>query len=152
MNEIAKKALYGPPKVGGDTLSFCTRCKMELAHVIVSMVDGHPAKVICKTCKSEHKARKPPKTASPRAKSSLARPTSASQTVRAVEYWEKKLREAKRVPRPYAVSETFTAGDVIEHVRFGSGVVEEIRGNGKMVVFFKDGEKTLVFGVNANPA
>jgi len=144
--EIVKKALYGTPKVGGDTLSYCTKCKMELAHVIVSMVDSHPAKVICKTCKSEHKNRKPPGAAKKSGPPRAGRASAATQVVRAVEYWEKKLREAKRVPRPYAVTESYVAGDVVEHTKFGAGHVESVNTNGKMVVFFREGEKILVHG------
>lgn len=149
-SEIAKKALYGIPRVGGDILSYCTRCKMELAHVVVSMVDTQPAKVICKTCKSEHKHRKIPGTpAKGRATARTARPATATQVVRAAEYWEKKMREAKRVGRPYAVTDTFQVGDVVEHTKFGAGIVEEVRGNGKVVIFFRDGEKMLVHGMTA---
>lgn len=145
--DYAKKALYGTPKVGGDCLSYCTRCKIELAHVIVSMVDGQPAKVICKTCKSEHKARKQPGAARKSVGARLAKPATATQVVRAAEYWEKKMREAKKVGRPYAVSESFQVGDVIEHVKFGPGIVETVVSTGKVTVFFRDGEKTLVHGM-----
>lgn len=146
--EIAKKALYGTPKVGGDCLSYCTRCKMELAHVIVSMVDSQPAKVICKTCKSEHKNRKQPGAGGKKSVSArLSKPATATQVVRAAEYWEKKMREAKKVGRPYAVTDTFQAGDVVEHSKFGAGIVEMVLSPGKVTVFFRDGEKTLVHGM-----
>jgi hypothetical protein len=147
VTEIVKKALYGTPKVGGDILSFCSRCKMELAHVIVSMVDGNPAKVICKTCKSEHKHRKNAGVKTPRASKGVARPATKTQVIRAAEYWEKKVREAKRVPRPYNVQETYAAGDVVEHSKFGPGYVDEVKGNGKIQVFFRDGEKLLIHGM-----
>lgn len=146
--DYAKKALYGAPKVGGDALSYCTRCKIELAHVIVSMVDGQPAKVICKTCKSEHKFRKAPGTASTKTKSPrLSKPSTSTQVVRAAEYWEKKMREAKKVGRPYAVSDTFQVGDVVEHTKFGPGIVETVVSPSKVTVFFRDGEKILVHGM-----
>lgn len=146
--DFAKKALYGAPKVGGDTLSYCTRCKMELAHVIVSMVDGQPAKVICKTCKSEHKARKQPGVAAKKSVSArLGKPATPTQVVRAAEYWEKKMREAKKVGRPYVVTETFVVGDVVEHVKFGAGIVEAVVSPTKVNIFFRDGEKILVHGM-----
>src|SRR3989338_816803 len=50
-------ASYDRPRVGGDILCLCTRCKMELAHVVMAMGDGRPKRVVCKTCKSEHSFR-----------------------------------------------------------------------------------------------
>jgi hypothetical protein len=146
--DFAKKALYGTPKVGGDALSYCTKCKMELAHVIVSMLDSQPAKVICKTCKSEHKFRKAPGARASKSSSTrLSKPSTATQVVRAAEYWEQKMREAKKVGRPYAISDTFQVGDVVEHSKFGPGIVETVVSPGKVTVFFRDGEKTLVHGM-----
>ena len=40
--------------VGKDTVCYCTRCKMDLGHMIMSMVGSVPARVMCRTCKSEH--------------------------------------------------------------------------------------------------
>jgi len=144
------KQLYDTPKVGGDALAWCTKCKMDLAHVIVSMVGPRPAKVICKTCKSQHNfrmaqgdadmpgmPRKPTKrTAVPKA------------VVRAADYWETKMATKSAAPMlPYTPKETFQLGDVIKHASFGVGIVEEVRNGGKMVVLFREGDKLLVFGL-----
>lgn len=41
-------------KVGQDILSYCSRCKMNLTHTIVTLdKQGKPARVLCNTCKSE---------------------------------------------------------------------------------------------------
>ena len=86
--EYMTKDLWDPPKVGGDTLCYCSRCKMELAHVIVSMLDGHPAKVMCKTCHSPHKykslssLRPPPRTA--------RQPRLVKSTITVAKFWEDK--------------------------------------------------------------
>ena len=41
-------------KVGHDILSYCTRCKMNLTHTIVTIdKKNKPARVLCNTCKSE---------------------------------------------------------------------------------------------------
>jgi hypothetical protein len=143
--------LYDPPKTGGDTLAWCTKCKMDLAHVIVSMIGPRPAKVICKTCKSQHNFRSArgdldlpgmPRKPKPRA---AAVPKT---TVRAADYWEKKMAEKTAAPlMPYAPKEVFQLGDVIKHAQFGVGIVEEVRKGGKMVVLFREGDKLLVFGL-----
>lgn len=140
--------LYGVPKVGGDTLSWCGKCRLELAHVIVAMVDGKPARVQCKTCKSPHGYKRmgssePATKRTPRATSAEPKKT----TVRAAVYWEEKVAKlSAKVPRRYAVNEKFDATDLLEHPTFGLGVVESVRGDGKIVVLFRDGEKTLIHG------
>lgn len=140
------ESLYGVPKVGGDTLSWCGKCRLELAHVIVAMVDKKPARVQCKTCKAQHGYKRvggaePAAKRTPRAASAEPKKT----TVRAAVYWEEKVAKlSAKVPRRYAVNERFDATDLVEHPTFGLGVVESVRGDGKIVVLFRDGEKTLI--------
>ena len=41
-------------RIGHDILSFCTRCKMNLTHTIVTIdKQNKPNRVLCNTCKSE---------------------------------------------------------------------------------------------------
>src|SRR5437868_14021879 len=42
------------PRLGDDIDDFCVRCKRVMNHTIVSVVDGAPAKVRCRTCHSDH--------------------------------------------------------------------------------------------------
>lgn len=137
--------LYDPPKVGGDILAYCSRCKIELAHVVVSMIDSRPAKVMCKTCRGQHNYKRITQT-------SGARPVRSGQTsrvprsiVRASEYWEQRLASTKGAKvRVYKPANTFVVGDCIQHAKFGVGIVEEIKRNAKIVVLFRDGEKVLI--------
>jgi hypothetical protein len=46
--------------------------------------------------------------------------------------------------RPYSASQKFAMGDTIEHVKFGSGSVIRVGGDGKIDVRFPDGTRTLV--------
>jgi hypothetical protein len=141
--------LYGAPKVGGDTLAWCGKCRLELTHVIVAMVSGKPARVQCKTCKAEHSYKRLGGTAEATQRRS-ARPASAEPkrtTIRASVYWEEKVAKlSAKVPRRYAVNERFEASDLVEHPTFGLGIVESVRKDGKIVVLFRDGEKTLIHG------
>lgn len=143
--------LYDTPRVGGDALSWCTKCKMDLAHVIVSMIHGRPAKVICKTCKSQHNYRGAQCDANLPGMPRKAKPRASAVekvTVRAADYWEKKVAEKAAAPLiPYTPKDEFGLGDVIKHTQFGVGIVEEVRKGGKMVVLFRDGDKLLVFGM-----
>jgi hypothetical protein len=39
----------------GDVIDdFCVRCKRIMNHSLVSLVDGQPAKVRCRTCHNDH--------------------------------------------------------------------------------------------------
>ncbi|HLK62544.1 MAG TPA: hypothetical protein VKU19_03835 [Bryobacteraceae bacterium] len=42
------------PRLGDDIDDFCIRCKRITNHAIVSVVNGEPAKVRCRTCHSDH--------------------------------------------------------------------------------------------------
>ncbi|NBT58012.1 hypothetical protein EBT16_04430 [bacterium] len=138
--------LYGPKKVGGDILAHCGKCKRELAHVIMAMVGTKPARVICKTCKSEHNYRSGERTVS-----KVPREPRATRTfVKNSEYWEQKMATKKQAPmRAYKTQELFKLGDVISHSKFGLGIVEEVKTNGKIVVLFRDEERVLVHGLGS---
>lgn len=41
-------------RLGDDIDDFCVRCKRVMNHNVVSVVDGKPAKVRCRTCHSDH--------------------------------------------------------------------------------------------------
>jgi len=53
------------PRLGDDIDDFCVRCKRVMNHSIVSVINGEPAKVRCRTCHSDHDFRReqppPPK-------------------------------------------------------------------------------------------
>jgi len=143
-NEITK--LYGSPRVGGDALSYCTRCKIELAHIIVSMVDQMPAKVICKTCKGQHSYKRQTTLGGKTRKPRGSRVTKVKISVS--ELWEQKLAEKnKEDSHPYAISHVFNPGSVIQHGKFGLGIVEKIQSSNKILVLFRGGEKILVHGL-----
>lgn len=137
--------LYGTPKVGADILSYCTRCRMELAHVVVSMLDGNASKVHCKTCQSVHKHRGAPGTTTAR-KKGTRKAAKPRKSIRAADLWEQRMASAKSDTVPYQVNGQFTQGDLINHVHFGIGIVEEVRDNSKILVLFRQGEKILIHG------
>jgi len=122
---------------------------MELAHVVFSMLNGRPAKVICKTCKSQHNFKRTPG-ASPSFSSSqkTARKPVERTFVRVADMWEKKMAENKEADvKAYTVQASFVKGDVISHPKFGMGIVEEVKLNGKITVLFREDEKVLVHGI-----
>ncbi|MCB9253647.1 MAG: hypothetical protein H6617_03100 [Bdellovibrionaceae bacterium] len=141
----ASTALYGTPRVGGDILAHCTRCKMELAHVIVSMVGGSPAKVQCKTCKSERKFRG----SSGARRVVPGRSAPSRPRARGSALWDEKLAASSgKETQAYTPRTTFQSGDVLKHVKFGIGIVEEVRANGKIIVLFREGERMLIHAMS----
>lgn len=139
--------LYDAPKVGGDVLAWCGKCKMELAHTVIALMDRQPARVICKTCKSQHNFKR--QGASTVKRTTGARAAAAPKTtVRASDYWEQKMAERKSESFvPYNAKKTFQKGNLIQHAQFGVGVVEEVRIGNKILVIFRVGEKVLVHGM-----
>ena len=47
------------PKTGGEIDAYCTKCRLDLTHRIIAMVEGAVKKVECKTCGSHHLYRRP---------------------------------------------------------------------------------------------
>ena len=142
---MAELPLYNPPKVGGDILAYCSKCQGEFSHVVVSMVDKRPAKVQCKMCKGNHNFK--------RIGDTRAKPVSRNSTsdaprkkvVLAQDYWQEQMDLQKGKPlKPYSPKQTFQKGEVINHVSFGVGIVEEVKVDKKIVVIFRAGEKILV--------
>jgi len=41
-------------RLGDDIDDFCVRCKRVMNHNVVSVMNGKPAKVRCRTCHSDH--------------------------------------------------------------------------------------------------
>src|SRR5215813_14385386 len=42
------------PRLGDDIDDYCVRCKRVMNHAVVSVMNGEPAKVRCRTCHSDH--------------------------------------------------------------------------------------------------
>jgi len=129
-------------RAGGEADAYCTRCELTLAHTIIAMVGGRPAKVECNTCHGVHRYRSPEGAvrgapAGPRA--SRARPATLS--------FEEVLRSKNPASaQPYSPKSTFRADQLIEHPAFGLGWVSAVRDPGKIEVTFRSDVKVLVHG------
>lgn len=137
--------------VGKDVLSYCSKCKLTLSHIIVSMKDARTiSKVKCNTCTSMH-AYKDPSTAITKGKSvskKLATKTAlAAKTQPISEIWMEALNKSNRKSQPYSPKGKFTVGDIIDHTKFGPGIVQSIVDNTKIEVVFRHEIKTLVHGI-----
>ncbi len=138
-------------KVGGDIISFCSRCQLSLAHILVSLgPDSLPAKVICKTCKAEHRHKvakkasvKKAKTARKSKGTTSARKLKKEESVQMnLERWTRLVSE--KTPIKYSVRTLFKQSDVVDHSSFGIGLVESLMEDDKINVLFRTESKVLV--------
>jgi hypothetical protein len=157
---MSKKKLI---RVGDEIDSYCTTCKLVLAHQVVALVEGVVEKVICKTCGKQHKYRpNPPKSrtrqitspgttvdSAPKKKIPKTKKpgTRTRKSKEPVNKWEELFAKKDiSTAKMYSMSGVFEQDDVIAHKTFGYGLVTEIRAEGKMRVLFQKGMKLLVFG------
>ena len=119
---------------GDDTETYCGRCKAERIHQVVALnADGIPANVICRTCGNQHRFHEKKEPSAPRSVSATGRRVRASAEP-----------EAPAEPaRPYSPKEVYSAGEWVEHTKFGRGKVTQAR-DGKIEVRFKEGNRLLL--------
>ena len=138
--------------VGKEVLSHCSKCKLILAHIIVTMKDTKSAdKVQCKTCKATHTFKDP---GAKKAKTSVnkviktakakSRTGSRKSTETVGELWNKAIGKNTAGSKSYTIKGSFITGDIIDHPTFGQGVVEKLIDNNKIEVLFQDDYRTLM--------
>ncbi len=128
--------------VGGDIDSYCTKCRLNLGHIITVMVGGNVIKVKCNTCGSEHRYRGMDTIGKLRAKTAGTAKNRPSVAVKSQAVWETCMAAAKGPETPYDMAKTYSAGEVIVHTLFGKGIVRKIHVR-KCEVLFKDKERLL---------
>jgi hypothetical protein len=123
--------------VGQDLDAWCIKCKLELAHVLVSLNRANrPHRVECKTCRDVHAYR----VTAPSARSK------STSTPRTTDYDRGMRNKDVSTATEYAVSGTYAVDQLISHKTLGIGLVTGHRGNHKIEVLFPDGPKLLMCG------
>lgn len=130
--------------VGKDVLSYCNKCKLNLGHIIVAMKDvKHIAKVKCNTC-GTLQAYKDPSVSSKQNKTRTKKTSiAASKVISVSDLWMDKMSSTRNKSTPYAMDGKFSQGDIIDHSKFGPGIVEKVVDD-KIEVIFRHEIKTLV--------
>ena len=137
-------------KTGSTVDSWCTKCKLVLAHTVEAMAEGKISRVHCNTCRGQHAYRPnaPGSTAkagdSPRR--SASKKTAANSAPKRSEYETLLRGRTGANARTYATSERFQPGELLNHTTFGLGVVTGERVSVKIDVHFPDGPKVLLHG------
>ena len=141
--------------IGDNIDSYCLKCKLFLAHVILFKVDGVVNRVKCKTCGAEHKYRATvpglKKAAAVRTPGAVRgrKPASVKVTVNdAPLQWDLKSRNKppETSIRDYDVKDTFKVNQVVNHPVFEVGFVEKVDSDKSIFVLFSD--KVRLMGMN----
>ncbi|MCP4898197.1 MAG: hypothetical protein GY906_14585 [bacterium] len=132
-------------QVSQDIDSFCLKCDLLLAHVIMSLKGDRPHRVKCKSCKDVH-AYRVAKPKSRQAGTAKPRKTAAKKPARATEY--QRLLEGRDTSgaKPYSMTGSFGTDEIIDHAKFGIGLVIKQARPGRIEVLFAEGTKLMVCG------
>ena len=133
-----------PIEVGQEIEAMCGTCKDATVHVIEVIKDDKVTKVMCKSCLKSHKYRKPVAEGEEKPKRKTAAKKAPPKT-KEQRKWSRVLSKVDaESPMDYAMSATYEANDVINHTKFGVGVVAEVIDPSKVSVVFEHGIKTMV--------
>lgn len=135
--------------VGGNVDSWCTKCKLMLAHTVETVVAGKITRVHCNTCGGQHALRRRPPGASlvrgrARSTASGGALRAAAPALGASDYPTLVRGRDATTARRYAFTELFNKNELINHSSFGLGLVTADKGGNKIEVLFPDGVKVLV--------
>lgn len=136
------------PGLGRDVDAYCSSCKMVLAHTVTAKVGDTIKRVLCNTCKKEHAFHGDGSTTKRSATGGRTSKGSARPKTRALTTHFDTLLAGRSVEDAvrYTPKVQLTVSDLVQHPRFGLGVVSEIKAGGKAEVVFPEQVKVLIFG------
>ena len=130
---------------GKEVLSYCGKCKLPLAHTIIVMKDPNTiGKCKCNTCGAAHMY-KDPATKTKKVKSKATGKRRTTKSVSVGELWVQEMGKADGKSLTYSIREKFLLGDLLDHKKFGPGVVQSVTED-KIEVLFQHEIKLLVHG------
>jgi hypothetical protein len=134
--------------VGQDIEALCGRCG-QVWHVVMAMMGEKIAKVVCKRCGGHHRFRTendvaadaPGGPAREGRRTGLARrptrPALAPTPMTLPPF------DPSKPPRAYGAKDVYGPGDRISHPTFGTGVVTDVSGQGRVEIAFPSGSRVL---------
>jgi len=122
-----------------------------LAHTIVAMVGAKIERVKCNTCQKEHKYHPPASpseaTAAKRRAERKKAQTDAAPRLATPEDYAKLIKQVDvSSAAKYSMKMELDLNDVVDHPKFGVGVVTDLREGSKASIAFPDGGKLLAYG------
>ena len=146
--------------IGENIDSYCLKCKLMLAHVIMSKVESAVNKVKCNTCGAEHKYRakmpaakkvaisRPPTLKEAIAKRAAAAKVDANNAPMQWDIRNRSMDNASSV-KEYSIHNQYRTRDVVNHHVFGLGFVERIVSDKSMDVLFSDAVKLMAMNISS---
>jgi hypothetical protein len=129
-------------EVGAEVDAYCTRCKIDTPHTVLTKYEDEIRSVQCTTCSATHAYRPPRGDVEEEIPEPMAARRRQAMQKRP---WEEAIVElSERQATPYSPKERYTEGQVVEHPRFGVGYVSELLSDTKMEAIFADGRRILV--------
>jgi len=135
--------LYRKPRVGQELNAYCGKCKDERTHIVAAMDGEAVRRVTCSMCGSTHNYKLKSAAANDGAATEGAPKKRRTSSRRAKEANAFSI-DPKKTPKSYDMNNIFSAGDVINHPKFGLGAVEIALPPNKIEVRFQEGKKMLL--------
>ena len=141
---LANKTLAIKIEVGNEVEALCKTCKGPAIHVIETIKNDKIDKVLCKGCNKSHKYKPVDEEGTEKvAKKTTKR--AASTKTKEERKWSRILNKVNSEnPTDYVMSEIYGEKDVLNHGKFGIGVVHEVIDHTKISVIFEEGTKVLI--------
>ena len=134
-------------RAGSNIDSWCTKCKLVLAHTIEAVLGSVIKRVVCNTCKGKHqyKAFAPNTIVNDKVNSTSTSktPKKADSEIKNASYNKLIKDKNEQHAIAYSIKSKLTKGDLIKHQIFGLGVVIEDKEAYKIEVLFENGLKIL---------
>lgn len=131
-------------EVGAEIEAYCSRCKTDTPHTVLTKYEDEIRSVQCSTCSSTH-AYRPPRGESE--EDSIPEPISVRRRQGLQKLsWEEAMAQLNMAnAKLYTPAESFSEGEVLEHPVFGYGYVSDLVSDTKLEAHFRDGQRILVY-------
>ena len=116
--------LYRKPRVAGEIAAYCGKCKEERTHIVAAMDGDIVRKVTCSMCGGTHNYKQKAPVSAAEAASTAEGATRKRAGSRRSKEEPAFTIDPKRPVKSYDMNTNFSAGDVINHPKFGLGAVE----------------------------
>lgn len=131
--------------VGDEIEALCRTCKAATVHNIEIIKSDKVTKVMCKNCLSSHRFRNPEEVLIAKQAKKKEAKKPMSPATKSQRKWSRLISKSENeLSKTYQMNGTYVQNDVIEHTKFGTGVVVTVIDPSKISVVFEDGEKTLI--------
>lgn len=117
----------------------CKKCEVERYQVVLAHSNSKTAKLECEVCHTKNTL----KISSPNSKKTSTKKKTTSSRGGHKLRWEELTQKADQDPTPYNMRKAFEVESLIEHPKFGLGVVTALTHSSIQVVF-EDQERSLV--------